>query len=266
MNPNTMTTPTEATGLAQPCSDEGKARLLAMRGEPWFYADWDEVLMLHYRVDPDKLQANVPFELDLWNGEAYVSLVAFSMRHMRLRGEGRWREWLMRPVGHHPFLNVRTYVKHRGERGIYFMAEWLPNLLSRVTGPPLFGLPYRWGRVNYQLDSKAKLLRGEVRSAFRKNTLKFEASTAGPHAPCQPGSLAEFLMERYTAFTSWHGWKRVFRIWHAPWLQCAVEPIMKCDSLIRLAGPWAAGAQFAGANYSPGAKSVWMSRPYDCPA
>ena len=130
-------------------SGTARERLLSVAGEPLFIADWERVLMLHFEVEPEALQRVVPFELDLRAGRAFISAVAFTMRGMRPRVGGRFAAWLLKPIATHEFLNVRTYVRHRGEFGIYFLAEWLPNRLSVALGPRLFGLPYRSGRFHY---------------------------------------------------------------------------------------------------------------------
>ena len=58
---------------------------------------------------------SVPFPLDLHEGRAFVSLVAFTMRDLAPRRGGRWTSWLLRPIATHEFLNVRTYVRsHAG--------------------------------------------------------------------------------------------------------------------------------------------------------
>src|SRR5258708_3228276 len=126
-------------------SDAARRRILGARGEPLFYADWLRAVFIHYEADPEALQREVPFELDLDDGRAYVSLVAFTMRDMRPRIGGRLAAWLLKPIATHEFLNVRTYVRHGGETGIYFLAEWLSNPLSVWLGPLTFGLPYRFG-------------------------------------------------------------------------------------------------------------------------
>src|SRR5580658_6647276 len=90
-----------------------------------FYADWLDVTFLHYEVEPAALRPWVPFELDLREGRAYVSLVEFTIRRMRIASLGRAGEWLMRPMSDHWFLNARTYVRAGGASGIYFLAEWL---------------------------------------------------------------------------------------------------------------------------------------------
>src|SRR6266567_6854101 len=135
-------------------SEAARARLLSVRAEPLFIADWSRVLMIHYEVDPVQLQRAVPFELDQHQGRAFVSVVAFTLRDMRPRLGGRFSAWLMKPISTHEFLNVRTYVKRAEETGIYFMTEWLSNRLSVALGPRLFGLPYRHGRIQYRRDDE----------------------------------------------------------------------------------------------------------------
>ena len=95
-------------------------------------------------------------DLDLFEGRAFVSLVAFDMCNMRLVRGGRFGRLMAGPLATHAFLNVRTYVRHANEPGIYFLAEWLPNRLACLLGPPTYGLPYRLGRLTYRNDSKRR--------------------------------------------------------------------------------------------------------------
>jgi uncharacterized protein len=229
-----------------------------------------DAVFIHYRVDPAVLQPHVPFELDLYEGQAYVTLVAFTQQNLRPTTGGRLAALLSRPVGCHAFLNVRTYVRHRGEAGIYFIAEWIPNRLSTLLGPPLYGLPFRLGKLTYATGAEGaagRPITGTVRAhgASREaGTLAFEARPApGTSGPAR--GLDEFLVERYTAYTSrGAGKKRVlrrFRIAHAPWPQVRAEVRVSDASLPHLAGPWWPQARYAGANYSPGVMDVAIGPP-----
>src|SRR5678815_4298013 len=93
-----------------------------------------------------------PYPLDLHQGRAFVSLVAFTLRDMRPHFGGPLTAWLFRPIATHEFLNVRTYVRHRDEPGIHFLAEWLTNRLAVKLGPRTFGLPYHLGKITYHHD------------------------------------------------------------------------------------------------------------------
>src|SRR5262245_6496886 len=105
---------------ARSASAMARAMMLRRGAEPLLLADWVNALMVQLEVDPDALQRDTPFELDLFDGRAFVSLVAFTMRRMRPRLGGRWTAWFFRPIATHPFLNVRTYVRHKDEVGIHF--------------------------------------------------------------------------------------------------------------------------------------------------
>src|SRR5947208_15319084 len=91
--------------LANPLSRAGRERLLSVRGEPLFIADWDRALMIHYEVDAELLGRSVPFELDLYKNRAFVSIVAFTMRDMRPFLGRRLTAWLLKPIATHEFLN-----------------------------------------------------------------------------------------------------------------------------------------------------------------
>jgi uncharacterized protein YqjF (DUF2071 family) len=255
---------TQPTVGADRVSESARRRLLSCRGEPLFYADWDRALFLHYEVDPESLQKEVPFPLDLREGRAYVSVVAFTMRGMRLRFGGKLGEWFCRPIGTHEFLNVRTYVRHRGESGIYFLAEWLPNPVCARLGPLAFGLPYRLGRIRYDHHHESRKLAGSVTAVRTTDSLRYTA-TLPPTVSferCPAGSLDEFLLERYTAFTSRGQTRRFFRVWHHPWMQTSVEPNVSETGLLVRTWKWFEGARLAGANYSSGAREVSMGWPH----
>lgn len=240
-------------------SEAARRRMLALRGEPMFYARWDRAVFIHYAADASTLQRDVPFELDLRDGRAFVSIVAFTLARMRPRIGGRFGEWFFKPIATHEFLNVRTYVRHRGEPGIYFLAEWLSNPLSVRLGPRTFGLPYRFGRLDYEHAPDGCALRGTVDAP--QGRLAYEGEMRGSDfAASETESLTEFMLERYTAFTQQRKRARFFRVWHSPWEQAPAEIEVTADTLMASTGLWWKTAEPVGANYSGGAE-VWMGRP-----
>ncbi len=233
-----------------------------MNDRPLFVSDWSRALFVHYAVDPAVLQPLVPLPLDLRDGHAYVSLVAFTMRGLRLAAGGRLTAWLTAPIATHGLLNVRTYVKYRGENAIYFMAEWIPNRLSVFAGPHTYGLPYRYGRLDYRHRHESGVIRGSVEPGSG-GRLAWHASISPTteFRPCEPGSLSEFLLERYTAFTLAGRRLRLFRIRHEPWPQAPVDAVVNDDDALAATGPWPAAATLVASCYSPGVEGVLMSRP-----
>jgi uncharacterized protein YqjF (DUF2071 family) len=155
-------------------------------------------------------------------------------------------------------------VNHGGERGIYFLTEWLSNWLSVQLGPVLYGLPYHYAEINYRHAHEEHHLSGDVKPQDGVGKFKYEAElrAGGTFVPCNNGSPDEFLLERYTAFTACGATRRFFRIWHPPWPQTPVKVSVQNDSLLDTTWPWFAGARSIGANYSPGFQEVWMGRAH----
>jgi uncharacterized protein len=258
-----------------PLSETARQRLLSLPGEPLFIADWLRTLMIHYEVDPEALQKIVPFQLDLREGRAFVSVVAFTLKGLHPRVASRITAWLMRPISTHHFLNVRTYVRVNGDIGIYFLAEWLSNHFSVILGPLAFGLPYRFGKIKYSHEgirpsADARFpcpLTGRAADSKTGNALAYVASL--PFEPqfreCQPGSLTEWLMERYVAFTKFGNLRRFFRVWHKPWLQAPANVQVTEQTLLEREWPLFGDARIVGANFSPGLTDVWMGWPHRVP-
>ncbi len=168
----------EARGIATP-SVAARRQFLAREGRPLLLADWEQALFLHFEVPAALLQRHVPFELDLFEGRAFVSLVVFTMRGMRLARGGRLGRWLCAPFGEQRFLNVRTYVRHGGEAGIYFIAEWISHAICVPFGPVTYGLPYRWGRLAFEHAHERGRVRGRVESRCGGDALEYAARTTG---------------------------------------------------------------------------------------
>ncbi len=238
--------------------------MLQVRGEPLFFGDWMRVLMLHFEVDAKRLQLDSPFPLDLRDGRAFVTLVAFTLRDLRPRFGGTFTRWLFKPIASHHFLNIRTYVTVNGEPGIHFLAEWLSSQLAVALGPRTFSLPYRFGRIQYRNDWQSGELNGSVICPRTGKRFAYRAALPADadFTPCERNSRDEWLMERYSAFNTARGRHRFFRVWHPPWPQCHTDVQALDLTLLKEAWPWFAEAEFVGANYSPGLHDVWMGRPH----
>lgn len=214
---------------------------------PLFTAAWSDVVMIHYAVSPERLQPLVPFPLETFDGRAWVSLVAFTLRDLRFARGGP-------SLSTHGFLNVRTYVPGNG---IYFLAEWLPNPLCVFLGPRLYGLPYRRGRLDYRHGPDRLLGRVEG----REGALAYEGRPVTRQPALCVTERDVFLMERYVALTRRGTIDRLFRVWHEPWRMSPAELDVLDDALVASTGPWFAHAERVAACGSPGFDEVWMGRP-----
>jgi uncharacterized protein YqjF (DUF2071 family) len=244
-------------------SRRSRARFLSSEKKPLLIGDWMRALFLHFEVPVEELRRCVPFDLDLWEDQALVSVVAFSMERLRPGFGGALGRRLFWPISNHRFLNVRAYVRHQGRPGIFFLSEWLDNRLCVLCGPVTYGLPYRFAHIQDQHCPGEGRLAGTVADGFAYTA---EITRNAAFETCADGGLDEFLLERYTAFTGHNRRFRYFDIAHEPWLQAPAEAQLTDDRLLRGNFPWFAHARYLGAHYSPGVQNVWMGAPrhIDC--
>ncbi len=228
--------------------------------EAFFVCKWVNFILIHYEVNTALLQDSVPFELDQFEGRAYISLVAFTLEDFSFAQKGLIRRIVMLPVASHRYFNVRTYVKHDGCKGIYFLKEWISNPLCSFVGSRLYGLPCEYGHLDYSHDWPTGLLRGKIISPRKTSYQYLLCKNTDAMMSAKPDMLEDFLFERYTAFIEKNGVKKYFRIWHQPWRHGPVEIKHIHDRLLSTLGRWGTDIQPCLAHYSPGVSGVRMSR------
>lgn len=235
----------------------------SLPGEPFWLCEWREVVFVHFEVDPFVLQQSVPFTLDLFSGRALVSLLAFTLAGMRPRFGGGLTRALFKPFGTHHFLNVRTYVQHRGCNGIYFLTEWLDApRLNRLGGPLLYGLPFRYGNLDYWNAGENRQVRGYI--AEKTARLEYSGRIVNSAQTVAPESLQEFLVERYQAFTYRQGHAARFPVWHKPWKIAPLNVTLENDALLETSGNWFKAATLHSAHWSAGSGETWMGWRRPC--
>lgn len=231
---------------------------LAAEGGPFLRGAWRDALMLHFAIDAEELQPHVPFGLDLFAGRAIITLVAFTMNDVRLEAIPGLPHWLLTPL-EHTFLNVRTYVRHGGERGIFFLAEYVPKLLARVLGPMTYGLPYRFTPMRYEHDARNRRFVGKL---GRDAGIFFEADYAlAPGGEAAADTFEEFALERYNAFTRRFGRAMRFRVAHPPWRMHRARLLAWDDALLRADHAFWPMARIIGGHFTTGFPEVAMGAP-----
>ena len=117
---------------------------------PWRWSQhWRDLLFVHWRVPSEALRPHLPasVEIDTFDGSAWVSAVAFRLHGVRPR-------WLP-PVGfvsNTLELNLRTYVKHRGDSGIWFLSIHASNRGTVALARWFTPLPYVHAPTTYVND------------------------------------------------------------------------------------------------------------------
>ncbi len=244
-------------------SDLAKSRIGCSKGDPFLFADWEQVMFLHFLAAPEVIQpfAPAPLELDLFQGNACITLVALTMRHFRPCRQGSIG-CLLRPLLEQRFLNLRTYVRHGNEPGALFLWGWLSRPWCSPLASALFGLPYTFASIKYDHQIQAGQFRGLVTQGTSHFAYTATARPGVAASPCAPHSLGEFAMERYSGFFSRKHETRVFRAWHPLWLHIPVETCIEDNTLVTSRFPWFKEATFTSANFAAGFKRVWVGKPH----
>lgn len=160
------------------------------------HQSWRDLLFAHHVLDAGTVRAVVPpeLELDLWDGRAWVGLVPFTMQDIRLA-------WMPRRAGL-DFLetNVRTYVHHRGEPGVYFFSLEASSRLAVKAARWGWGLPYH--HASMTTSSDGEIVRYDsVRRSDPRAALSVTYRAGQQLGASGPGSLEFFLLERYLLFS-----------------------------------------------------------------
>ncbi len=169
-------------------------------------AEWRELAMLNFAIDPQVLAPWVPdgTELDLFQGTCYVSLVGFLFRNTRV--------WGM-PIPYHRHfeeVNLRFYVRRRApdgwRRGVVFIKELVPRRAVTWVANRFYGENYATVRLGHTLvepvqdaTAPSREIRYWWHYAGREHAI--ELSTVGTAAPAVEGSEFEFITEHYWGYS-----------------------------------------------------------------
>lgn len=201
---------------------------------------WQDLLFLHWSVDPEVLRPHLPddLELETYDGQAWLGVVPFVMATTRFR-------WLppVPTASYFPECNLRTYVRHKntsnhgGRPGVWFFSLDASSRLA-VGGARLgFGLPYfhadmSCSRVDEQTHFES------VRRDRRGPGATFSASwrTRGDALVAEDGSLDQFLTERYCLYAKHLGRLVCGEITHQPWQLAPVDLDLRVNDMSQLVG------------------------------
>jgi uncharacterized protein YqjF (DUF2071 family) len=220
---------------------------------PAGYQRWTNLLFAHYRLAAETVRALVPseLELDLWDGDAFVGIVPFEMKDIRLAWQPR--------IFALDFLetNLRTYVHHRGEPGVFFFSLEASSRLAVEAARSGWGLPYHLATMSTG--------RGErwIDYASSRRATRHSKTSAGAHfraryrpttelGPSLPGSLEHFLLERYYLFAIQRGRLMKGHVHHVPYPAFSAEADAIETTLLEAAGLPAQRGRPATLHFSPG--------------
>lgn len=194
-------------------------------------AEWSNLLLLNYEVDPALLASRIPAgtELDHYEGRYFVSLVGFQFQDTRIKG------WPI--IGHRNFeeVNLRFYVRRKedGEwrRGVVFIKEIVPRWAIAFIARTLYGEPYISMPMAHDVRRPGKSQAGHAEYRWRLSTgwNRIHAELRGVPVYPEPGSLQEFIIEHYWGYTKRGDRTDEYAVEHSPWkIYDATNPVAEC--------------------------------------
>jgi uncharacterized protein len=184
-------------------------------------AEWRDLVMLNYEVDPMLLKEYVPrgTELDSFQGKTYVSLVGFRFLRTKLFG--------FVPIPFHANfdeVNLLFYVRRRdGEtvrRGVVFIREIVPKRAIALVARTVYGENYTRHPMRHSIHTDEM---GAVTADYSWKLscmwCQIRCSAAGtPFLPAE-GSLEQFITEHYWGYAAQRrGGTIEYQVTHVPWL------------------------------------------------
>ena len=155
-----------------------------------------------------RIQKYLPrgLECDTLGDYAYLSIIPFAMKDIRLP--------LLPPLPYSSLweLNLRTYVKYKGKKGIYFFTLDTDHPLGQWIAVTFFNLPYRLRRMEGQVLEKNEFTENFL---FHSKNSFFVDAIIGEKLV--PNNEDLWLTERYSLFTA--GKNGLYRgdVVHRPW-------------------------------------------------
>jgi len=183
---------------------------------PWVMTQtWHDLLFAHWAVDARALRSIVPspFELDLFDGQAWIGIVPFRMTNVAPRGVPPWRF-----ISEFPELNVRTYVRVADRPGVYFFSLDADSSLAVRTARALLNLPYYLATMT--VTTRGNVIDYDSRRRGGGPSAELVATyepTGAAYLPAER-SLEHFLTERYCLYNlDRRGRPYRLEIHHPPW-------------------------------------------------
>ena len=195
---------------------------MSMVSRPFLTGEWRSLAILNYAVDPAILLPHVPegTDLDLWNGQALVSLVGFLFKKTRVRRI---------PIpGHRTFeeVNLRFYVRRRNavewRAGVTFVREIVPRHAVAWVARAFYNEPYMALPMDHRIEVNretavedlAVVYSWDVGESHQRLAMRVDTDLI----PVKDGTIEAFITERHWGYTTQRDRSTIeYRVNHARW-------------------------------------------------
>lgn len=154
-----------------------------------------------------------PLEVQTFDSVCWVGVVPFRMSDVMLRGLPA-----LPSLSTFPELNVRVYVTHDGKPGVWFFSLDADSRLAVWGARATLNLPYHRASIQIRHGTDRTIRYRARRCQEPLVSLKAVYRPVSNVYRAAPGSLDEFLVERYCLYGHFrNGGLYRLQIQHAPW-------------------------------------------------
>ena len=171
-----------------------------------YYQEWNNALFLHWKVPFESLRTCVPpkFNIDAFNGDCYVSLVAFTMQNIRPRTLPS-----LKFISDFHEINLRTYIDNDNKKGVYFLNIEAEKYISTFIAKSLSGLPYEKSNIKRSVNN--------YHSTNNSKNFRLDATFEVKEKLTHKTNLDTWLTERYCLYLDNRGKAFRYDIHHKEW-------------------------------------------------
>jgi hypothetical protein len=180
-------------------------------------AEWKNIVMLNYAVEPSLLDRFVPrgAEPDAFDGKIYLSLVGFEFNRTRICG-------ITVPF-HQSFeeVNLRFYVRRSSKRGVVFIRELVPKCAVAAIARFAFNENYSCVPMSHRCEITAQdgVVEAEYAWGAGPDRCWMRIETEGMSFLPPEGSISQFITEHYWGYAAQSdGGCLEYEVQHPRWL------------------------------------------------
>jgi uncharacterized protein len=194
-------------------------------------ATWKNLIMANYIVDPAVLAPYLPnkTELDIFNGNTYVSLVGFMFMNTKVLG--------FKIPFHVNFeeVNLRFYVRYNDngtwKRGTVFIKEIVPKAAISFIANTVYHEKYDTKSMRHLTNETEKDISLSYQWKHKNKWNRIEASAGKPSQAMVSGSEEEFIAEHYWGYSKYNETRTFeYNVQHPAWKIFPVKNyLIDCD-------------------------------------
>ena len=190
---------------------------------------WENLIISTFEVDKTILEKYLPTDtkLDLYNGKALMSMVAFTFSKVKFFG--------LKIPFHQKFgqINFRFYAKSKinGSKGVVFIKEFAPKPLITSIGNLIYNEPYFYKNIKQKTRQK----NNKLNATYTYKNIEIEATATNTTKELEEESLNHFVVDRYIAFVKSSSQETFqYKINHVPWELYSTHSISVKNDILTL--------------------------------